>query len=560
MKGAHPMGRVLLLLSALVLMPGMVWAWDWRESWRMPADVYKGLDFSVRAGVDRAARIFSEAVEAERRGTPAPIVLPRYRAAQAEWRKVQIQSEAENFDETVLAYSVFMQGCSLECAHDRNEAVKLYTEVLDLYGDVRWVSIPARYRLGCAQISMGDIRRGEATLAELAEDPEAVGEPATGDAMMDTANRRWEKGGLEEAQSLMKGIVQEPRYRRTSPRLWNDARMALIVSMFARGELADLDEVVFATVGESAEDAKRLACVRWAFDAFDQCLGTARTWWTQRFSEQSAIAFPNEGVRKDRENRTRQGFATWFASQRGLYEQSGRMGDYQLAELRICVRLEKVKSLAGRVESIKTLMKAEKDQKKAESMAWDAIKSLDEARQFELARTIPDAIQNPLSATWMRYAVERDAGAWKAAAQMLEEYLTRKPDADGTRNAKWELALILRDRLGKSERAVDIFKELNDPPRTLWELQRTYRGLGKKKEAYEILGELASIFAKEAPEAILTTARYREADGEKEKAIALYRRLLTHPEWKRSGQSSQAHQALERLGIATGGAMVNDVR
>ena len=51
-----------------------------------------------------------------------------------------------------------------------------------------------------------------------------------------------------------------------------------------------------------------------------------------------------------------------------------------------------------------------------------------------------------------------------------------------------------------------------------------------------------------------------KSDGEKEKAIGLYRQLLKNPKWKQSGASSQAHQALERFGIATGGAMTNEVR
>ena len=67
------------------------------------------------------------------------------------------------------------------------------------------------------------------------------------------------------------------------------------------------------------------------------------------------------------------------------------------------------------------------------------------------------------------------------------------------------------------------------------------------------------MFANDAPRAVLTLAQFCEQDGDKKKAIALYRRLLSQPEWKKTGESSQAHQALERLGERTGGAMVNEV-
>jgi hypothetical protein len=68
-----------------------------------------------------------------------------------------------------------------------------------------------------------------------------------------------------------------------------------------------------------------------------------------------------------------------------------------------------------------------------------------------------------------------------------------------------------------------------------------------------------SMFPDYAAKAVYQTAQYREADGEKETAIALYKRLLRQPEWKKTWESSQAHQQLERLGVATGGAVINEV-
>ena len=105
-------------------------------SWEMPAEVYRELDFSSRAGVDRAAKIFAQAYNAERQGMRVTDLVPRYRAAAAEWRKVQIQAEAENFDETLISYSLFMQAYARERAHDTNEALKLYGELVELHPDV----------------------------------------------------------------------------------------------------------------------------------------------------------------------------------------------------------------------------------------------------------------------------------------------------------------------------------------------------------------------------------------------------------------------------------------
>ena len=177
-----------------------------------------------------------------------------------------------------------------------------------------------------------------------------------------------------------------------------------------------------------------------------------------------------------------------------------------------------------------------------------------------MARTVPDLMKGALTQGWARYTIESRVGNWKGAAQHLEEYIARKPDPAALKRAKWALADICRERTGEVEKAVKLYREIDDPPGTLWALVDCYRRLGKKKEAYMTLDEIASIFEKEAPRAVIRQAQYREQDGEKDKAIALYRRLLSHPEWKKSGESSQAHQALERLGVATGGAMTNEVR
>ena len=144
----------------------------------------------------------------------------------------------------------------------------------------------------------------------------------------------------------------------------------------------------------------------------------------------------------------------------------------------------------------------------------------------------------------------------------LTEYIGTQPPPDpgALKGAKYDLAWYYRHRLGEPAKADKIYQELDDPPKSLWGLAAAFRESGKKKEAYTTLTELTSVFPDEAANAVLRYAQWKEADGEKEKAIGLYRQLLKNPKWKQSGASSQAHQALERYGIATGGAMTNEVR
>ena len=81
--------------------------WDWH----MPGEVYKELEFTDRAQVDRAVKLFEQAVDAERRGVKVTELVPRYRNAAGEWRKGQVQGETSDAgNEPLLAYAVVMQG------------------------------------------------------------------------------------------------------------------------------------------------------------------------------------------------------------------------------------------------------------------------------------------------------------------------------------------------------------------------------------------------------------------------------------------------------------------
>ena len=73
------------------------------------------------------------------------------------------------------------------------------------------------------------------------------------------------------------------------------------------------------------------------------------------------------------------------------------------------------------------------------------------------------------------------------------------------------------------------------------------------------MDEICGVFPNDAAQAMLTKGDWFRDAGDKKNAIGCYRRILSHAEWKKSSSASQAHQRLEAFGIATGGAVVNDV-
>ena len=545
--------RIMLFIAVAALMPA-VHAWDWRSDWRMRGDVYRSFDFTVRGGLDRATKSFETAVDRETRGgLSEQDRIALFRAAAAEWRKVQVQSETGDFDEKILSYALFMQGCARERAKDSNEAVRLYSEVLELYPDITWVSIPTKLRLGCLQMSMGDVRKGEATLTDLLDDPASQNTVSRAVALRIMGEKLWDAGKFDDAIAYFKEIM--------GMRVAGDGRRygsrdRLVAITLAKGDYSDFDDLVFFGVKE--EDSPRLDAARRMFDTV--CYVWLRNWSWCDFNSRLNKLYPSETARNKKLEASKASFLAWFEGKKPLYAALGRNGDYALDCLRAATLTGKNDVIAARLKAVEDIIRANKDDSAASKTAWTVKDILCTVGQYDLARRLPDLVKSPLSSSMMRHQIELAAGKHAAAAMCLEEYLGHKPPPDAAKNAKLTLARLYRDNLGKCDKAISLFQEVNDPPSTLWELYSTYWKAGKKKEAYSMLIELESMFPSEAPRAFYTHAQRLEGDGNVKQAIAIYRRLLSQPEWKKTQESSWAHQALERHGIATGGAVVNEVR
>lgn len=542
--------RVIILLSGVLAALG-AWA-DW--SWEMPGDIYKELDFTFRAGVDRATKIFREARNAEYRRERVTELVPRYRAAVAEWRKVQIQAEAENFDETLLAYATFMQAFSRECAHDNNEAIKLYDEVIELHAEVTWVVEWARFRLAMTYFAMGNQKKGHQLINEFVEERAYDGHILMSWALWRHADRLWNEGKFDDAIADWR-LLRDKRYAECDRSTYNAAGDKLLTYALVTNDYAEYDRLIFEHSNAEDKEAYYRTCC-WALDrAFNSIV-----YGHSEYGSQMGALYPKEKERKSRNEKAKKWFIGWFDQQKDVYDRSGHSIDYLFTALRFSVSMGDQKATERYLDRVLKYLRSEQDQKKVLDRVNWTINLLLDRGQKDIARSMPDLVKDIFTQVWMRYGIEKRLANWKAAEQYLKEYIERKPGPENVRKAKWEMASLCRGPLNRIEDAIKIYQELDEPPKTLWALVDCYRALHKNKDAYRTLDEIASIFAGEAAHAICVQAQYREQDGDKKMAIGLYRRLLTHPEWKKSSESSYAHQALERMGVATGGAMTNEVR
>ena len=545
-----PLLSLLLLASSACAEP--IRDWDWHLS----AEQYKNLDFSVRAGVDRAGKLFETAVWHEQRGEKVTDLVPRYRAAAGEWRKVQVESETSDGDEALLAYAVFMQGYARQQAHDRNEAIKLYTEVLDLYPEQKFIAVPARYMISCVRRELGDIRQADEDLAEIAEDPAADGHIIYYNVLLSLGRRRWDAGRTDEAIDLWRRIV----FTKGKPNdsVWRAARGALAFAYFVALDAASYDEMLFLGVDE--KDLKRRRDIvadsaNWFYNS--------RRGWPPELSGYIEKKFPREkksAEHKELWQKFTRFMTAWVDGKAAIFE--GGDDGWRFAYWQLRVRATSDPSFEKFVKKLESLAKGAKKPGEADERIRTLAYALLEVGQADRARQTAQLAKDTLYRLNLQADVECWLGAWKNAAQFVYEYINVKPgpSVDALKGAKYRLADLYHNRLGEHEKAIKIYQDLNDPPRSLWGLGESQRSAGKKKDAYATLTEIASVFPDDAANAVYRMAEWRESDGDKTKAIALYRQLLSHPKWKQSGASSRAHQALERLGVATGGAMTNEVR
>lgn len=132
----------------------------------------------------------------------------------------------------------------------------------------------------------------------------------------------------------------------------------------------------------------------------------------------------------------------------------------------------------------------------------------------------------------------------------LADDLTKVPAY--AKDAYWMKGELL-ERAGKLPEAISAYQACDRPPATLYKIADCYRRLGKTDQAVQQLREIENFFEKEAAEAALRIAFiYRDKKDTKQYVASLRGILKKYPA---SGQSSVAHEELERMGFKIGGGV-----
>lgn len=137
-----------------------------------------------------------------------------------------------------------------------------------------------------------------------------------------------------------------------------------------------------------------------------------------------------------------------------------------------------------------------------------------------------------------------------ASALPLSLEMTR---ADRFAKEAWGIRAELLVSIKEYRQAIGAFRMVDNPPANLWRIADCYVALKDITPAIAQLQEIESFFQQDATRAAMRIATVYQGAGQQKKYIGALRRILK--KYPKTGESSTAHQLLERLGVKMGGGV-----
>jgi tetratricopeptide (TPR) repeat protein len=535
----------------------------------------------------------------------------QYDAAAVEFEKFMVQ----NAKSAIAPRCLLMRAFCLHLAAKRNQAIALYNELLDLYGEAAVDdAVPAAYLMGSAQIENGNTEQGIQVLKTLVENEKYLQNPLADTALNQLASYAAGRGDEKAAEKYWRLVVGLYRDAFMRPDAGYQEALRNLTEVYIRQQrFGALDELFAQDEADSAKAVERiiyvfdrgmagfdqlsknsrLALARWIGEkkgkfaeaqrtsdylnrAADIALRiNARKEWSELIREALAEA---RGQPDDKTARlyanltehlgcaTRAGWpvdAEWKALSEAIVAGYGAQpAAQQIAAYGGLLDRLRFKSESGSaardfedivvaryVEQCKTLVSEDRDQGLA-----TLVDKLKLAERPERALNVAAQIEDQPRAQWKAIEVLDYQKKYAEAAKACEE-LEKIDSGDYAARAVRARARFYKDYLARYAEAIRLYSEINDPPATTWAMIECYERLSKPAEAVNLCAELENFFEKDAPVAAFRKAQIWERAGDKAKAIAAARAVLK--KYPKHQASSQAHQMLERHGIATGGGVTD---
>ncbi|MFW5682581.1 MAG: tetratricopeptide repeat protein, partial [Phycisphaeraceae bacterium] len=377
------------LVAALIL---LAWTPALRAAPELADQRYKQMTPFERAQYDKAIGLFKQ---------------NEYRAAAAEFGK--FMSQHANCSQ--LSHMILMQGLSHHRDKKRNQAIKMYDQVLDFFGHVTADAAPALYYQGIAQIDNGDVIKGVATLREMVEDERYRNHAYAAGALRRLADYYAREGETARAVKYWKQTLED--FGDTNQSEANRARANVTEYYIAKGDYEAYESWIVDE--DKADDAGHR---RWVSDhAWGQAYHREGHWHGQVGDSASV-------------QQRRRDFWEYFVSRRPWWEKDGRTWDYhQHAVNYATFRLGEDKPLQEVLEEAVQHATSLDDTNARDGRLWWLADRIRRRGHYELARFCLDKMSDQLRATYGRYQLLHQRKKWEDAANVLQQIIAADDDS-----------------------------------------------------------------------------------------------------------------------------------
>jgi TolA-binding protein len=493
-----------------------------------------------------------------------------------------------------LAYALLRKARCLHLDNKRFEAIKAYREVLDYFPNVVNYAAPALFYTGLAHWENSDTEKSVAVWAQMAADKEYCQHPLGATAFTELGNYLVQQNKLDDADRYFQLVAVT--FRTRNPSAANYA-IAQTVRYLVKNRMDEAALRAFYVKVKTFDERQQ---------AISEDVAESRAYWGQVLSAVNRHTdFPAEQqMLKDRylqywANKLDGKFADWDDYQIDVinlrlahekdpkkwrdrldlqFAQHQKPGDNERVTRWIRLfREEKNKvaeyyrkydftrmSNAQRIELMKTAYDDVQDATMGRSVFNRLpMSQLTDAEKTSLARYFwrksPDLVKDICMGMRDKelgqmellrfYASQKDAKSGLPIADSLASSPVYSKEAI---QVKADLLFATR----QFAKAIPAYQMCENPPNNLWRIADCYENLGKRDQAIDQLREVENFFKAYSSEAALRIAHVYRRAGQRDLCIAALRAVLK--KYPKSGQSSSAHEELEKLGVRIGGGVNAD--
>ncbi|MFK7850548.1 MAG: tol-pal system YbgF family protein [Akkermansiaceae bacterium] len=490
-----------------------------------------------------------------------------------------------------LPYVLLRMGRCLHQLEKRNAAITAYQDVVDYFPDAVSYAAAALYYIGECHGQNGDDAKKTATWARMVKDKDYVAQPNSGTALTYLGNAMDKLGKFEEATEYHWRTAVA--FLKSNEKAAASARGAVISHYASRSpnhdKLAEFYVAASGFDGRGQKTDKPEEDARYWSTVLSTALKTEDTekrekacaYWSAKFGGRMA---DNDALRKqlfDAQYAHEKDLDSWVARMTKQFESKPADADRVLQwcgyykkrpELRSKFYEERIKPLMGGLDDkakVRLMSKlrhphAMHDEAqrlitsiRTNDMSDEEIKGFaDLVAYYEPEETVLRYIsrmKDKLFATKARFdyynrKAHRNPPMIEKALAQIPELIKSPKYADGLAYRKAQLL----HELGEHEEAIKAYRVANKQPDSTFGVANCLAALKRYDDAVKTVKELYSVGGATASKAALYAANFYRTAGNKGKEVDQLRFILTN--FKKSGESSEAHNRLESYGVAlTGG-------